>query len=221
MKRLIIILSTVTIILSCEKNDIGSIYPETYYTKTVTEVGYRIFTIEGEIKDKDIKNSLITKTESILPSYTTLRQEEDICATILNEYQVFFEKGSSISDTLSIKTLNSLTYWEETEITTYYSSIYSQFEKTANFTDTSFLSYIPLFYKETAIPLSTGYSKIIEQKTCFYIEKDADELIIPFVDYCFLTDQGYQTPFPVLYVFSVSVKNTATCRLEPLPVRIG
>src|SRR5690554_5404092 len=201
MKRLIFILSTVIVILSCEKQENGLEYPEIYYTQTVTEIGYRVFTIEGEIKNEEIKNSLITKSESVLPNYTTIRQEEDVCATILNKYQVFLEKGSSISDTLSIESLNSLYYWEENEITTYYPSIHSDFDKTANFTDTSFLSFIPLLYEESTTPLSTGYSKKIEQKTCFYIEKDADELIMPFVDYCLLTDLGYLTSSPKFITF--------------------
>jgi hypothetical protein len=196
MKRLIFILSTVTMMLSCEETENESKYPEIYYTETVTEIGYRIFTGDGEIKNEEIKNSLISKSESVLPSYTTIRQEEDICATILNEDQLFFEKGSAISDTLSIETQNSLTYWEENKITTYYPSLHNEFDKTTNFTDTSFLCYIPLVYDETIAPSTTGYSKRIEQKTCFYIEKDADELIIPFVDYCLLTDFGYQTPLP-------------------------
>lgn len=202
MKKFIIVLSTITIILSCEKNESELKYPEIYYTETVAEIGFRVFTSEGEIKNEEIKNSLITKSESVLPNYTTIRQEEDICATILNEYQVFFEKGSSISDTLSIETLNSLTYWEENEITTYYPSIHNEFDKTTNYTDTSFLRYTPIFYEEATTPSSVGYSKNIEQKTCFFIEKDANELIIPFVDYCLLTDLGYQKPYPKFITFS-------------------
>ncbi|MGQ1946690.1 hypothetical protein ACT3CD_06265 [Geofilum sp. OHC36d9] len=201
MKKLIVTLFATAVLLSCEKDENVLSDSETYYTKLVSEERYRIFTSDGEVKNEDVRNLIISKSNEVLPSLITIRQKEDIRATLISEDKVFFERGSTIADTFLIKTKGSLTYWEKSDTTTYYPSIQSEFNKTLNFSDTSLFVYKPLYYEEVEVPHSTGYLNRIKQKTCFYIEKEGNALIMPFVDYCLLTDMGLQRPAPQFFTY--------------------
>ena len=56
-----------------------------------------------------------------------------------------------------------------------------------------FLLYSPLYYGEVDVPTTTGYSKALIGKECYYVIRDNDKLKLPMLDYVYKNEIGATT----------------------------
>ena len=172
-----LLISLCFFILSCDKNDEGTVdYPINYTSKAYTEINYRIFTQDGEITSTSEVENIINSHKEL---FTDLNKDEingRIIATYLSEdfVQITID-GSSEEKLRSISATPDMVYWEAQDTTTVVGH-------EAYFILNN-LKYPPLHFEEFHVPMSSGFVTAIKAKDCFFVIPNKKKLKLPFFDY--------------------------------------
>ncbi len=115
------------------------------------------------------------------------KEEVAMCTSTDSIKPIFYTSFTSYKEYVgiyTIKTLNGITYWEDTNTSSGLVYDYGNFKMYQNTGElivllSDFDSLKPLYHKEFVVPSTSGYSNIIEIKRCMYIIDNLKETYIP------------------------------------------
>ncbi len=160
-------MSLMTIFLfSCSKEH--ETYPKTYSSDSVTEGHIRLFTANGEVKDKSLIDDFMNRHCNAFISADTFAVEGDINVTYLSDHDINISSPAGQENGRAY-TMNNLIYWEhpDTLRTFYLSPLYK---------------YKPLYVDEVAVASSTGFNSIFLYKECLFVQRHQGNLRLPMVN---------------------------------------
>ncbi len=170
--RLFTLAIIVVLTFSCEEDET---FPKKFTPNSYEIKSFGIFTNKGEITDKEqVDNILKRKRIEFKKMFDEelfteeLKIDNNFYLNYLNNNEVEIVTNTQ-KEVRKIISLNGIDYLEKNEIVTYHMG------------QTPFINiykYKPLYIKNLAMP----GGNIIETKPCFYSKKNANEVILPFIE---------------------------------------
>ena len=183
--QVILIILSIIGLSSCNKepNEESIKYPITFTSKSIAKTSLRVFIKNEEITTPLIKEEIISRQKIYLPVLEDMEIDGKIIATYISADTVkLLIDFSTEEETRIVREQSGLIYWESQDTTEFKNSSYFHFS--------NLLNYVPIYYEEFNVPLTTGYSKATKGKECYYLIRDNKELELPMLDYIFKNEIG-------------------------------
>jgi len=184
MKKFLSFLIGVLIFFSCSKEEEYVIeYPTTFTPSEIYGQKIRVFTKKGEIKDSKITLKLIERIKNYITDVENYDIVDAFSATYLSPTTLeIYNEDYTLPTLFNLHETPNITYWEDKNIRKGVIGIYDYYS--------NHFKYKPLYYKDLGFnyPLN---SNAFELQECYYVKKNKNTLIMPFLDFYHIGYKNY------------------------------
>jgi len=177
----LILLSLNIAISSCKKESIK--YPVSYTSRSFDEIRIKVYTVDGEILDSNLRKTIVEKFKSHLSNLDSI----DINGTLTIKYSdkdnvELIDNELLTSEHRNAYEISGILYWEDKNYSAWFGS--------RNFEE-KHLVYHPLFVEQGSPPPSGG--EYFNIKKCNYATRQNNQLHYPCLDYIIARNYIYNS----------------------------
>ena len=184
MKKILSFFICALVFISCSKEEEYIIeYPTTFTPSEIHGQKIRVFTKKGEIKDSKTTLKIIERIKNHLTELENYNIADAFSATYLSPTSLeIYNEYYTLPTLFNLYETPSITYWEDKIIRKGSVGVYDYYS--------NHFKYKPLYYKDLGFNYLIN-SNTFELQECYYVKKNGNTLIMPFLDFYHIGYKGY------------------------------
>ncbi|MBR8537166.1 hypothetical protein KDU71_16470 [Carboxylicivirga sediminis] len=166
MRKVLMLSLLVALGLSaCEKDEVS--YPYSYVCYVVTDGTLRVYTEKGEVHDQDIKERFYNQMQKVISSGAGEDTYGELVITYHNVSDITIDGFGERHDGKAYKKDDVLIWEYPYKLKSYGWAPYS--------------SLWPINYEVLPMPLTSGYSEVIEYNPCIFAKRSNGRVYLPMI----------------------------------------